>query len=47
MFKEAIKTAEYFDSLEGIKKEGKRLADMIKSSSHVVVFTGMEKGLVH
>ena len=40
MIKEAKKTAEYFDSLNSIKNEGKRVAEMIQSSTHVVVFTG-------
>ncbi|XP_041359037.1 NAD-dependent protein deacetylase Sirt6-like [Gigantopelta aegis] len=40
LFKEAIKTAEYFDSIETLRNEGMKVAEMIKKSKHCVVFTG-------
>lgn len=40
LVKEADKTAEYFDSLVGIKEEAKRVAKMIRKSGFCVAFTG-------
>lgn len=42
LVKEAAKTAEKFDSITTIISEAKRVADMIKSSSHCVAFTGIQ-----
>ena len=41
LFKEAIKTAELFDSIETVRNEGLKVAEMIKKSKHCVVFTGI------
>ena len=40
LIKEAKKTAEFKYSYRKIRKEAKRVSDMIKSSSHCVAFTG-------
>ncbi|XP_061192715.1 NAD-dependent protein deacetylase Sirt6-like isoform X2 [Saccostrea echinata] len=40
LIREARKTAEFFDSGEQIKKEASRVAEMLKSAKHCVVFTG-------
>lgn len=40
MVKEAAKTSECHDSSAVFKKEGKRIAELIKKASHCVCFTG-------
>ncbi|XP_013417902.1 NAD-dependent protein deacetylase Sirt6 [Lingula anatina] len=40
MVTEAKKTAEYFDSEEKVKSEAKRVAHMLRGSSHCIAFTG-------
>lgn len=37
---EAKKTAEYFDSREKVKAEGRRIANMLRSSKYAIAFTG-------
>lgn len=40
MVKEAWKTAEYFDSVERIKQESKRVSKMLKNAKYAIAFTG-------
>lgn len=40
LVKEALKTAEFHDSLDTVAKEALRIADLIKNANHCVVFTG-------
>lgn len=37
---EAKKTAEYFDSKDKLKSEGRRIANMLRSSKYAIAFTG-------
>lgn len=40
LVKEALKTAEFHDSLDTVAKEALRIADLIKNANHCVAFTG-------
>ena len=40
LVKESWKTAEYFDSSERIRREARRVAEMIKSAKYAIAFTG-------
>lgn len=40
MVMDAYKTAEYFDSLQKIPREGARIAQLLKQSKHAIAFTG-------
>ena len=40
MVKEAMKTAEHHDPYDTVTAEAKRIAEMIRNSSHCVAFTG-------
>ena len=38
--KEALKTAEFHDSIDSVNSEASRIADLIKNAKHCVAFTG-------
>jgi len=40
LVKEALKTAEFHDSLDTVNSEASRIADLIKNAKHCVAFTG-------
>lgn len=40
LVKEALKTAEFHDSLDTLANEASRIADLIKNAEHCVAFTG-------
>ena len=40
LVREALKTAEFHDSLETVGNEASRIADLIKNAKHCVAFTG-------
>lgn len=40
LVKEALKTAEFHDSLDTVNREASRIADLIKNAKHCVAFTG-------
>lgn len=40
LVKEALKTAEYHDSLDTVANEASRIADLIRNAKHCVAFTG-------
>ena len=40
LVKEASKTAEFHDSFEQVRKEAARIASLVRSASHCIVFTG-------
>ena len=40
LVKEALKTAEFHDSLDTVANEASRIADLIKKAKHCVAFTG-------
>ena len=41
MVKDALRTAEYFDSFQKIQAEAARIARMLKSANYAIMFTGM------